>query len=78
MTAFLLIGLVALLVGALFLIKPKFLIRASGLFNQIVDTDSKTLKYRITVGLIFLILGAFFLFMAYYFYRVPNLHGYLI
>ncbi len=74
MTAFLLVGLATLLVGILFLIKPKSLIRASSLFNQIVDTDSKTLKYRITVGLIFLVLGIFFLFMAYYFYRVANLH----
>ena len=75
MTAFLLIGAVALLVGILFLINPQSLIKASGLFNQIVDTDSKTLKYRITVGLIFLVLGIFFIFMAYYFHRIAYLNN---
>jgi len=67
MTAFLLIGAISLAAGLLFLIKPAALVSLSELFNQIVATDSKTLKYRISAGLIFIALGIFFLFMAYYF-----------
>ncbi|MCX6349862.1 MAG: hypothetical protein NTV79_10260 [Candidatus Aureabacteria bacterium] len=67
MTAFLLIGVISLAAGLLFLVKPAALVGLSELFNQIVATDSKTLKYRVTVGLIFIVLGIFFLFMAYYF-----------
>ncbi|MDP8215062.1 MAG: hypothetical protein RAO92_04150 [Candidatus Euphemobacter frigidus] len=67
MTAFILIGLIALISGILFLVAPGMLIKLSGLLNQIVSTDHKTLKYRISVGIIFIIIGLFFLFMAYYF-----------
>ena len=66
MMAFILIGLIALISGILFLIAPGILIKLSGLLNQIVSTDHKTLKYRISVGVIFIIVGLFFLFMAYY------------
>ncbi len=67
MTAFMLIGLICLIAGVLFLIRPGVLVKMSELFNQIVATDSKTLKYRVSAGLIFVALGLFFLFMAYYF-----------
>jgi len=67
MTAFMLIGLICLVAGVLFLIRPGALIKLSEMFNRIVAVDSKTLKYRVSVGLIFVALGLFFLFMAYYF-----------
>lgn len=66
MTAFLLVGIIALLMGLMYLIAPRTLIKLSALFNQIVSTDDKTMKYRISVGLIFIVLGIFILFMAYY------------
>lgn len=69
MTAFILLGAVALIIGLLFLIKPELLVYLSSVFNRIVVTDHKTLKYRISVGLVFIALSIFFLFMAYYFYR---------
>jgi len=68
MTAFLLLGILTFVMGILFLIHPKGLVTLSGLFNRIVATDSKTLKYRVSAGLIFIAIGIFFLFMAYYFY----------
>ena len=70
MTAFILLGIVTLIIGLLFLIKPTALIDLSSVFNRIVATDHKTLKYRISVGLIFIALSIFFLFMGYYFYHV--------
>ena len=66
MTAFILVGIIALLTGIMYLIAPGTLIKLNALFNQIISTDHKTMKYRISVGLIFIILGLFFLFMAYY------------
>jgi len=66
MTAFILVGIISLLAGLMYLIAPGTLIKLSALFNQIVSTDDKTMKYRISVGLIFVALGIFFLFMAYY------------
>ena len=71
MTAFILVGIIALLVGIMYLIAPGTLIKLSALFNQIVSTDDKTMKYRLSVGLVFIILGLFFLFMAYY---IANIH----
>ncbi len=68
MTAFILLGVVTCITGILFLLHPKGLVKLSGLFNRIVATDSKTLKYRVSAGLIFIVVGLFFLFMAYYFY----------
>lgn len=67
MTAFILIGAICLIAGVLFLVKPHALIKLSEMFNQIVATDSKTLKYRVSAGLIFVAVGLFFLFMSYYF-----------
>jgi len=75
MTAFLLLGLLTFFIGLLFLVYPRALIVLSDMFNQILSTDSKTLKYRISAGLIFLAVGIFFLFMAYYFYRIFELPG---
>jgi len=66
MTAFILVGIVALLVGIMYLVAPGMLIKLSTLFNQIVSTDDKTMKYRISVGVVFVVLGLFFIFMAYY------------
>jgi len=66
MTAFILVGIIALLTGIMYLIAPGTLIKLNALFNQIISTDHKTMKYRISVGLIFIVLGLFFLFMAYY------------
>ena len=66
MTAFILVGIIALLVGIMYLIAPGTLIKLSALFNQIVSTDDKTMKYRISVGVIFIVFGLFVLFMAYY------------
>ena len=66
MTAFILVGIIALLMGILYLIAPGMLIKLSTLFNQIVSTDDKTMKYRISVGVVFVVLGLFFLFIAYY------------
>ena len=71
MTAFILVGIIALLVGIMYLIAPGTLIKLSALFNQIVSTDDKTMKYRLSVGLVFIIIGLFFLFMAYY---IANIH----
>ena len=71
MTAFILVGIIALLVGIMYLVVPGTLIKLSALFNQIVSTDDKTMKYRISVGVVFLIVGFFFLFMAYY---IDNIH----
>jgi len=71
MTAFILVGIIALLAGIMYLIAPGVLIKLSALFNQIVSTDDKTMKYRISVGVIFIVLGIFFLFMAYY---IANIH----
>ena len=71
MTAFILVGIIALLVGLMYLIAPGTLIKLSALFNQIVSTDDKTMKYRISVGVVFIIIGFFFLFMAYY---IDNIH----
>ena len=66
MTAFILVGIIALLAGIMYLFSPGTLIKLSALLNQIVSTDHKTMKYRISVGVIFIIIGLFFLFMAYY------------
>lgn len=66
MTAFILVGIITLLMGIMYLIAPGILIKLSSLLNQIVSTDDKTMKYRVSVGVIFIILGFFFLFMAYY------------
>ena len=66
MTAFILIGIITLLLGFMYLFAPGTLIKLSSLLNQIVSTDHKTMKYRISVGVIFIIIGIFFLFMAYY------------
>jgi uncharacterized protein YjeT (DUF2065 family) len=66
MTAFILVGIIALLTGIMYLITPGTLIKLSALFNQIVSTDDKTMKYRISVGVIFIVFGLFVLFMAYY------------
>jgi uncharacterized protein YjeT (DUF2065 family) len=66
MTAFILVGIIALLAGIMYLVSPGTLIKLSSLFNQIVSTDDKTMKYRISVGVVFIVLGLFFLFMAYY------------
>ena len=66
MTAFILVGIIALLAGIMYLIAPGTLIKLSSLFNQIISTDDKTMKYRVSVGLIFIVIGLFFLFMAYY------------
>jgi len=66
MTAFIFVGIIALLAGILFLVAPGILIKLSVIFNQIVSTDDKTMKYRISVGLIFIVFGIFFLFIAYY------------
>jgi len=66
MTAFILVGIIALLTGIMYLIAPGTLIKLNALFNQIISTDHKTMKYRISVGVIFIVLGLFFLFMAYY------------
>ena len=72
MTAiFILVGIIVLLAGVMYLIAPRALIKLSALFNQIVSTDDKTMKYRISVGLVFVIIGLFFLFMAYY---IANIH----
>jgi hypothetical protein len=71
MTAFILVGIIALLVGIMYLIAPGTLIKLGTLFNQIVSTDDKTMKYRISVGVVFIIVGFFFLFMAYY---IDNIH----
>jgi hypothetical protein len=71
MTAFILVGIIALLVGIMYLITPGTLIKLSSLLNQIVSTDHKTMKYRISVGVVFVIIGFFFLFMAYY---IANIH----
>ena len=71
MTAFILVGIIALLVGIMYLIAPGTLIKLGTLFNQIVSTDDKTMKYRISVGEVFIIVGLFFLFMAYY---IDNIH----
>ena len=71
MTAFILIGLIALISGILFLVAPGMLIKLSGLLNQIVSTDHKTMKYRISVGIIFVVISIFFLFIAYY---LSNVH----
>jgi len=71
MTAFILVGIIALLVGIMYLIAPGTLIKLGTLFNQIVSTDDKTMKYRISVGVVFIIVGLFFLFMAYY---IDNIH----
>ena len=70
MTAFILLGIVVLLIGLLFLAKPTALVALSEILNRIVATDHKTLKYRFSVGLILIVMGIFFLFMAYYFYRL--------
>ena len=70
MTAFILLGIITFIIGLLFLLKPATLIELSSVFNRIVATDHKTMKYRISVGLIFIALGLFFLFMSYYFYRI--------
>ncbi|MFH1038222.1 MAG: hypothetical protein V1789_06085 [PVC group bacterium] len=69
MTAFILVGFVALSSGVMFLIAPGALVKLSSLLNQIVSTDHKTLKYRISVGVILTTVGLFFLFMAYYIYN---------
>ncbi|HDL64487.1 MAG TPA: hypothetical protein ENH12_03770 [Proteobacteria bacterium] len=67
MTAiFILVGIIALLAGIMYLVAPGMLIKLSVLFNQIVSTDDKTMKYRISVGVVFVVIGLFFLFMAYY------------
>ncbi len=66
MTAFILIGAIVLISGVMFLVAPGALVKLGSLLNQIVSTDHKTMKYRISVGLIFIVLGLFFLFMAYY------------
>ena len=73
MTAFILIGIITLAVGIMYLISPGLLIKLSSILNQIVSTDYKTMKYRISAGLIFIVVGIFFLFMAYYLYRVHNI-----
>jgi len=69
MTAFILLGIITFIIGLLFLLNPATLIELSSVFNRIVATDHKTMKYRISVGLIFIALSIFFLFMAYYFHR---------
>ncbi|MDP8234830.1 MAG: hypothetical protein P9M08_00450 [Candidatus Erginobacter occultus] len=66
MTAFILIGLLCLVVGVMHLFAPEVLVRISGFLNRIISTDHKTMKYRVGAGLVFIILGLFFLFMAYY------------
>lgn len=66
MTAFIFVGIIALLAGIMYLVAPGTLIKLSALLNQIVSTDHKTMKYRISVGVIFIVIGIFFLFMAYY------------
>ena len=67
MTAiFILVGIIALLAGIMYLVAHGMLIKLSVLFNQIVSTDDKTMKYRISVGVVFVVIGLFFLFMAYY------------
>lgn len=66
MTAFILIGVLCLVVGVLHLIAPEFLVRISAFLNRIISTDQKTMKYRIGTGLAFIVLGLFFVFMAYY------------
>ncbi len=66
MTAFILIGAIVLISGVMFLVAPGALVKVSSLLNQIVTTDHKTMKYRISVGLVFIVIGIFFLFMAYY------------
>ena len=71
MTAFILVGIIALLMGIMYLVAPGALIKLGTLFNQIVSTDDKTMKYRISVGVVFIIVGFFFLFMAYY---IDNIH----
>ena len=71
MTAFILVGIIALLMGIMYLVAPGALIKLGTLFNQIVSTDDKTMKYRISVGVVLIIVGFFFLFMAYY---IDNIH----
>jgi len=71
MTAFILVGIIALVAGIMYLVAPGTLIKLSSLFNQIVSTDDKTMKYRISVGVVFIIIGLFFLFIAYY---IANTH----
>ena len=66
MTAFIFVGIVALLSGLMYLCTPGLLVRLSSLFNQIVSTDDKTMKYRVTMGIILIVLGLFFLFISYY------------
>ena len=70
MTAFVLLGVITLIIGLFFLVKPAALVTLSEVFNRIVATDHKTIKYRFSVGLIFIVIGIFFLFMAYYFHRI--------
>ena len=72
MTAFILVGVIALLAGIMYLVAPGGLIKLSALFNQIVSTDDKTMKYRISVGVVFIVIGLFFLFMAYYIANLPG------
>lgn len=71
MTAFILVGIIALLAGIMYLVTPGTLIKLSALLNQIISTDHKTMKYRISVGIIFIVIGIFFLFIAYY---LSNVH----
>lgn len=66
MTAFIFIGIIAILAGIMYLVAPGLLIKLSALFNQIISTDDKTMKYRISVGVVFIVIGIFFLFMDYY------------
>ncbi|HOO76349.1 MAG TPA: hypothetical protein PLI51_08520 [bacterium] len=70
MTAFLLMGVLTVVMGALFLFRPRAIIHLSEFMNRIVTTDSEALKYRITMGLILLMFGIFFFFMAYYLYQM--------
>jgi len=66
MTAFILLGIITMIIGILFLVNPSILIKFSELMNRIVTTDNKAIKYRISMGLVMLALSLFFLFMAYY------------
>jgi 1,4-dihydroxy-2-naphthoate octaprenyltransferase len=73
MTAFILIGILCLVVGVMHLFAPEALVRLSAFLNRIISTDHKTMKYRVGTGLVFIALGLFFVFMAYY---LANARGY--
>ncbi len=73
MTGFILIGILALVTGVLFLVAPQILIRLGERFNRVVAFDSKTFRYRISMGIVLIAAALFFFVMAWYFSQLSLL-----